>query len=192
MNRILIAACAMMSAACSSGGTIEVGASATPLTNTQALPVAPASARSQLLVTVREVAVHVAGDDGEARDEGGDGWVTVFGGARALDLLDAEATGQLLGSVDVPAGRVTQVRLVLDGDASLQVDGVARAVRCPSCSESGLKIVAAGNLTVPPGGRLHVDLVFDLDASLTTEDAALVLRPTVRLSSPTTASDQPR
>jgi len=81
----------------------------------------------------------------------------------------------------VPAGRVTQVRLVLDGNVTLVVDGVAQTLRCPSCSESGLKIVTEGDVTVAPGGHLHLDLEFDLDASLTLDGGALILRPTVKL-----------
>lgn len=141
----------------------------------------PAGAR--LEVTVNEVAVHVA-DTGDAESPAppeNEAWVTVFAGAQALDLAQVDATRAFLGSADAPAGKLTQVRLVLAADPTMIVDGVERPVACPSCTRSGLKIVPHGTLTVPEGGTLDLELRFDADASLGHDGEAWRLDPVLRL-----------
>lgn len=174
-------------------GTVEVGVTAQPL-QVAAPPAGDtgAAAQMRLALTIGEVSVHVAGDaEGDDASRGEDegstggadeaGWITVFSGEAEVDLLDAMSIEEFLGSNEVPAGKVTQVRLVLTG-AEL-VDGSIRIpVSCPSCSESGLKIVTAGGLEVSSGDTLHLTLDVDQASSLTQDESGYRLDPVIKVT----------
>jgi Domain of unknown function (DUF4382) len=154
----------------------------------------------RLEVTVLRVDVHVASrddanDDGPFDDKivravGGDkrsggeedgSWVTVFTGPQRLDLLEDGVTEAFLAAAWVPAGRVTQIRLVLADDVVL-IEGPTRiAIKCPSCSESGLKIVTAGRLELPARGRVHIKLELDAERSLVLLGGAKHLAPVIKI-----------
>lgn len=129
---------------------------------------APACGYDEVNVTVERVRMHRSEDAAESED----GWEeVVLSPARKIDLL-ALSNGVLeeLGTVALPAGTYTQVRLVLaeNGGAAplanslvLSADpGNEVALRTPSGQQSGLKIntnfdVASGEVA---------DLVLDFDA----------------------------
>jgi hypothetical protein len=190
---------ALVIAGCGGGdATVEVGVTAQPLQASAPSEGGTEEAvRRHLVVTLTEVNVHVAGDaeqdeagqaspgddDGSSHDEsaGESGWSTIFSGEVKLDLLDASSTEKLLGSSEVPAGKVTQVRLVLT-DAELVEGSTTSPVSCPSCSESGLKIVTEGAVEVSPGGTLHLTLDFDQARSLTQEQSGYRLDPVIKIA----------
>lgn len=185
-----------------SGGAVEVGLTSSGQSLTQSLAApAPdldggvidtdAGVGPRLILTVQRVDVHIAGDGDDdpppgpppntppQDDEGG--WVTVFNGVAQVDLLLAGSVEAFLGSGPVPAGKITQIRLVIS-DATW-VDGAVRTpVTCPSCTQTGLKIVTMGKLVVPAGGTLHVTLDFDRDHSLHSEKDGLRLDPVVKIA----------
>ena len=191
-------AAALLGCQSSSGGTVEVGL----VSNGQSLtsmapdldaggPIAiDAGAGPRLILTVERVDIHIAGDDDDDAPPGppgnppphdGGGWVTVFSGTAQVDLLQAGSVEAFLGSGPVPAGKVTQIRLVLAG--ATWVDGAARVpVTCPSCTKTGLKIVTMGKLVVPVDGTLHVTLDFDRDQSLKDDKGGLRLDPVVKIA----------
>ena len=145
-----------------------------------------------LILTVQRVDIHIAGtdkfdDDPPAPpntppppdDDGG--WFTVFSGAAQVDLLQAGSVEAFLGSGPVPAGKVTQIRLVIS--QATWVDGtIIKPVTCPSCTQTGLKIVTMGKLVVPAGGTMHVTLDFDRDHSLREDKDGLRLDPVVKIA----------
>jgi hypothetical protein len=175
----------------SSEGTVEVGLamSGQPLTATAT------SSAPHLFLTVTRVDVHVAGE-GEPDDDrpgglaGGPitvdhdgGWITVFSGAARVDLLEVGSVETFLGSAPTPSGKLTQIRLIL-ADAAW-VDGAATAsVACPSCSQTGLKIVTMGKLFVPAGATLHVTLDFDREHSIHTTTDGFRLDPVIKIAAP--------
>jgi len=148
------------------------------------------ASQKHLEITVSDVLVHVAahGGDHEAREDsasgaetGESGWFTVFSGKTRVDLLDAITTEALLDSVTVPAGKITQVRIVLT-DAEL-IEGTKRtAVSCPSCSETGLKIVTEGKVEAAAGDTLHLALDFDQARSLTLKEGVYRLGPVIKVA----------
>jgi hypothetical protein len=98
-----------------------------------------------------------------------------------VDLLQAGSVEAFLGSGPVPAGKVTQIRLVIS--EATWVDGaITKTVVCPSCTKTGLKIVTMGKLFVPVGGILHVTLDFDRDHSLHDDKDGLRLDPVVKIA----------
>jgi hypothetical protein len=177
-----------------SGGTVEIG-----LTSSGQPLVANASdggtvVGPRLVLDVTRVDVHVAGDGmpddppggltgtsggPPAHDDGG--WITVFAGAAEVDLMQPGSVETFLGSAPTPAGKVTQIRLVLA--AATWLDGTSVVpVACPSCTQTGLKIVTMGKLFVPSGGTLHVTLDFDAEHSLHTDTGGFRLDPVVKIA----------
>ena len=76
---------------------------------------------------------------------------------------------------------MTQIRLVLAG--ATFVDGTTPTpVACPSCTQTGLKIVTMGKLFVPSGGTLHVTLDFDREHSLSATADGFRLDPVVKIA----------
>jgi hypothetical protein len=186
-------------AACSGNGgnaTVEVGTTSSNLTAPPDATVVQApSAAPHLRITVTSVSVHVAGNDGPndavKNDKGApqvddtSGWITVFSGNKTLDLADTAEVEAFLASAPIPAGKVTQIRLILAGDATLVEGSNEIAVSCPSCTQTGLKIVTRGEVTVPSGGTLHLTLDFDQGASLSANGDAFTLNPTIKVSKET-------
>jgi hypothetical protein len=178
---------------CQSGeGTVEVGFASTG----QALTTAPSSAATSthLFLTVSRVDVHVAGEGSSDDDDhpgglaGGPssppsegGWITVFSGAAKVDLLDTGAVETFLGSAATPSGKITQIRLILS-DATWTDGTISSPVACPSCSQTGLKIVTMGKLVVPPGGTLHVKLDLNREQSISQAANGLRLDPVVKIA----------
>ncbi len=161
---------------CSSTGTVETSVSSTALT----LPDGRFSEDAHLTVTIREVAIHI-GDGAETESEDA-GWTTVVTGPAEIDLYQSAQVSQLLGASPAPAGKVSQVRLILDDDPVLTVAGLTFPVSCPSCTETGIKIVTHGALEVPAGGTLLLTLDFNQNASLHTDGhGGYILQPTVRI-----------
>lgn len=194
---------------CASGGQgeVDVGVTSQPLT---VVPSASGGGGSgsggsaagdasspRLQITVTDVEVHVAGDGTDAATHGNadakgvdasgadgsgsSGWVSVFSGHERVDLLDAAQTEALLGSASVPVGKITQIRLILADDAALVDGGNETKVSCPSCTQTGLKLVTEGKLEVADGDTLHVALDFDPDHSLSSDgQGGWVLKPVIK------------
>lgn len=116
-------------------------------------------------------------------DTSSQGWVTVPlahpGVYNLLDLRNGNDT--LLGGVDLPSGKVTQLRLVLGTNNSITLeDGTVVPLKTPSAQQSGLKIKVDAN--VAPG--IPYDLVIDFDASRSIVKAGnsgqYILKPVLR------------
>jgi len=181
-----------------SGGTVEVGLTSSGQSLTAPSPaldggiiaVDGGTSGPRLILTVQRVDIHIAGDDdddpppgppgGPPRDDDG-GWVTVFSGVAQVDLLQAGSVEVFLGSGPVPAGKVTQIRLVI-ADATWIDGAVSTPVKCPSCTHTGLKIVTMGKLVVPVGGTLRVTLDFDRDRSFYDDKDGFRLHPVVKIA----------
>lgn len=152
-------------AACGGGG----GSSAESGTLRVALTDAPSCGYDHVYVTVEKVRVHQSGSAGDA--EGG--WTELaVSPARRIDLLDlTNGVLEELGSVQLPAGHYSQIRLVLASNTGTGTSSVANAIQLtgdstviplntPSGQQSGLKLqahfdVAAGQTS---------DIVLDFDA----------------------------
>jgi len=98
------------------------------------------------------------------------------------DLL--ELTGGvslLLFDDDVPAGSISQIRLVLGENNSIVVDGETILLNTPSAQQSGLKIQV--NETLEPGILYEFLLDFDVDESIVDlGNGGYNLKPVIRAS----------
>lgn len=126
------------------------------------------SCYEHVYVTVEKVRVHQSAAAGEADG----GWQELaLSPAKRIDLVSlTNGVLEELGSMQLPAGRYSQVRLVLaenaaSGSGALAnavqpIGGVETALSTPSAQQSGLKLQA--NVDVPEGAA--ADLVLDFDA----------------------------
>ena len=134
---------------------------------------APNPAVDEIWVTVTQVRVH----------EAGSGWTTITPAQPlAVDLLKLQTYAAPLGLVDLPAGTVTQLRLLVEKDTSYVVTGGAQvALKVPSGAESGIKI--HGPWKVSACTQTTVTLDFDGRRSIwyhqTTGGEEWILRPVI-------------
>jgi hypothetical protein len=156
-------------------------------------------------VTLSRVEVHVAGadadddadeasDDDKAGDKSGDdndgagaGWRTVTAKAGTFDLValqnDVRTT---LGSLELPDGKITQIRLFLDPNGKNQVELTSGEI-CPldldAVPPTGVKINHPFKaLDVEDSSKLKLVVDFDLKESLDqTATCAFALKPVIKL-----------
>ena len=146
-------------AGCGGGGDDAgggIGGSGSPLgTLRMSLTDAPACGYDAVNITVERIRVHQS--DGAADNDSGRHDIALQP-ARRVDLLSL-TNGVLLelGEVALPAGKYTQLRLVLAGNSGatplansvVPTDGSETALDTPSAQQSGLKLKA--NIDVPAG-----------------------------------------
>ena len=169
LSLIAFAAGLLWLAACGGGGDAGGGIGGTGSaqgTLRMSLTDAPACGYDAVNITVERIRVHQS--DGAADNDSG--WHDiVLQPARRVDLLSL-TNGVLLelGEVALPAGKYTQLRLVLAGNGGatplansvVPAGGSETALDTPSAQQSGLKLKA--NIDVPAGKV--VDFVLDFDA----------------------------
>ncbi|MEZ4308875.1 MAG: DUF4382 domain-containing protein [Polyangiaceae bacterium] len=195
--KLLTLAALVLGTGCANGegtGTVEVAAEAQPMSVTAPVMVdVQEMPATRLELAIREVRIHVAWSDdfddetdgapkddpGKLDDEDG-GWISIPG--RRLLVLEPGASVIELGEAEVPAGRITQVRLVLDGDATLwQEESRPQVVDCPSCTTSGLKLLVDNDVEVRPDETTRLRLMFDLSLSELENGQRLKLGPIVHV-----------
>lgn len=137
-------------------------------------------------IDVQGIEIHVEGaEDGEELegDDDGDGWITVENvDTGVYDLL--ELTGgvtQLLADTEVPAGYVSQMRLILGDDNRVMIDGETKTLNTPSAQQSGLKLQL--NQEFEAGENYAFLLDFNVDESIvTTGNGGYILKPVIRVN----------
>lgn len=194
LNRLtLISVSAIAAAALSAcgGGGGSGGVSApTPApangTLNVALTDAPACGYDAVYVTVNKVRVHQS----DAAGETAGGWSeVVLSPARKINLLNlTNGVLENLGQTSLPAGKYTQIRLVLDANTG---NGLANSVvptgttaeqslDTLSAVQSGIKLV--GNIDVLAGQQASVVLDFDACKSVLTKgNGKYALKPVIKV-----------
>jgi hypothetical protein len=116
-------------------------------------------------------------------DASDNGWISVPllrpGKYNLLDLRNGKDT--LLGGVSLPAGQISQIRLILGNDNQLVLeDGTTVDLKTPSAQQSGLKLNV--NATLIAG--IPYELVMDFDAARSIVKAGnsgqYLLKPVIR------------
>lgn len=89
-------------------------------------------------------------------------WIALSTGAGVYDMLTlVNGTDVLLADEEIPAGQVSQIRLILGTGNTIVVDGVSYPLTIPSGEESGLKI----NVHEFVGDGAPLMLMLDFDAA---------------------------
>ncbi len=182
-TRAATLAIAAIASACGGGGT----SSSDNGTLRLALTDAPACGYDHVYVTVQKVRVHKSSSAGDNEA----GWSeVVLNPAQRVDLLSL-TNGALadLGQTPLPAGRYTQMRLVLAANdagnpmanAIVPSGGSETALTTPSAAQSGLKM----NVGIDVAANQLADFVLDFDAcksfvKLGSSDRFL-LKPVIRV-----------
>lgn len=85
----------------------------------------------------------------------------------------------LLASKEIPAGKISQIRLILGANNSVVIKGVAYPLETPSAQQSGLKLNIHADLVADIEYRLWLD--FDASRSIvTTGSNKYILKPVIR------------
>lgn len=90
------------------------------------------------------------------------GWVTLETEAGIYDLLALQngVTATLSNAVELPAGKISQMRLILGTNNSVQIEGISFPLSISSQDETGLKF----NLNAEILENQTVEVLFDFDA----------------------------
>ncbi|WP_373057406.1 DUF4382 domain-containing protein [Zunongwangia sp. H14] len=138
-----------------------------------------------VLIDVEDVMIKsdMDGEEGEGWESIGDVNTGIY------DLL--ELTGgvsQLLADVELPAGYLGQIRLVLGTDNSIVVNGESYAMATPSAQQSGLKLNV--NQELEAGEQYSFLLDFDVDESVVPQggNGGYNLKPVIRVAAEEGAS----
>ena len=177
--------------ACGGGGGSSGGGAGTvggPGSGTLAVSLtdAPACGFDAVNVTVNKVRVHTS----TTASESDGGWTDLtLSPARKINLLNlTNGVLESLGQTALPAGRYTQVRLVLDPNTG---NGMAnsviptgstaeRTLETPSAIQSGIKLV--GQFDVAANQRTDLVLDFDACSSVVTRgNGQYALKPVVKI-----------
>lgn len=134
------------------------------------------SAYDAVYIDVQKVEVNVSSDAAASS-----GWQTVPmlkpGIYNLLDFRNGIDT--VLAAADLPAGKLSQMRLVLGDNNSVVVNGQSYPLATPSSQQSGLKFNIHTTLTGGIVYRLWID--FDASRSIvTTGDGGYSLKPVIR------------
>ena len=129
----------------------------------------------QIVVNITQVTAHSTSG----------GWMTIgpMVSPTSVNLLDLQASAMPLGLVNLPAGKITQVRLFVapDGDYVVPVGTTThQPLVVPSGVQSGIKIL--GPWDVPTCSKLSITLDFDGKNSIEYHqaDGTWILRPVIR------------
>jgi len=127
-------------------------------------------------IDVAKVEVNVSGDTGTKS-----GWQTLPllhpGVYNLLDFRNGIDT--VLASADLPAGTLSQMRLILGNNNSVVINGQSYPLATPSSMQSGLKFNIHATLTGGIVYRLWID--FDAGSSIvTTGNGGYILKPVIR------------
>lgn len=126
-------------------------------------------------IDIQGVQVHTAGEDN------GSGWKSLDITPGVYNLLElTNGLDTLLGVIELPAGRISQVRLMLGNNNTLKVDGETKSLTTPSAQQSGLKLNVHADLVE----GITYTLLLDFDAARSVVKAGAsgdyLLKPVIR------------
>jgi hypothetical protein len=117
-------------------------------------------------------------------EENGSAWINLpyEGEDQKINLLSLTGgNSEHLGELEVPAGEISQIRLILGEDNYLMQGGKRLDLKTPSAQQSGLKL----KVDKPLNEGISYDLVIDFDASKSIVKAGnsglYILKPVLRV-----------
>lgn len=131
----------------------------------------------KLYIDIQDVQIKLTNDDSDNT-----GWQSIQLVKKGIyNLLDFKnGADTILGSLSVPAGPVSQMRLILGTNNSVVVNGINYPLQTPSAQQSGLKLLI--NTTLSAGIDYHFTMDFDAARSIIqTGNGKFILKPTIRI-----------
>lgn len=128
----------------------------------------------QVLVDVQNVQIHASSDESKGS------WQSLEVRKGVYNLLDfRNGMDTLLGSIELPAGKVSQMRLVLGTNNKIVKDGQEYMLDTPSALQSGLKFNIHAELVEGVTYKLWID--FDAARSIVAKgNGGFSLKPVIR------------
>ncbi len=122
-------------------------------------------------------------------NDGNSGWVSLDVEKGVYDILKlTNGLDTLLGSAKLPAGKISQIRLVLGTNNTIKINGVIKSLTTPSAQQSGLKLKV--NATLEEGVTYTIRLDFDAARSIVRagNSGKYNLKPVIRAMEEATSS----
>lgn len=112
--------------------------------------------------------------------EGNSGWTTLDVESGVYNILElTNGLDTLLATAELPAGRISQIRLILGDNNSVKVNGETKPLSTPSAQQSGLKLNLQADLT--EGITYTITLDFDAARSIVRRgNGTYSLKPVIR------------
>lgn len=128
----------------------------------------------QVNIDIQEVQIHVS--EGEQSE----GWHSLEINKGVYNLLElTNGLDTLLGSIEIPPGKVSQVRLILGDNNSIKMHDIETDLIVPSGQQSGLKLNVHATLT--EGITYSILLDFDVARSIVKRgNSTYSLKPVIR------------
>ncbi|HLI92466.1 MAG TPA: DUF4382 domain-containing protein [Puia sp.] len=132
-------------------------------------------------IDIQQVEVNASADSNATDSGAGSGWQTVPllrpGVYNLLDFRNGMDT--VLAAADLPAGKLSQIRLVLGDSNEVVIAGQSYPMKTPSAQESGLKLNFSATLTPGIDYKLWID--FNASRSIVeTGNGKFILKPVLR------------
>jgi hypothetical protein len=128
----------------------------------------------QVNVDVKRVEVHYADNIS---------WMTLNTQSGIYNLLDLQnnITVVLANGTHLPAGKVSQLRLILGNNNTLMLrDSTIHSLKIPSSEQSGIKINI--DARIPPANNLIITLDYDADKSVNQEgNGDYIMKPVIKV-----------
>jgi hypothetical protein len=128
----------------------------------------------EVLIDIQDVQIHVSENEAEGN------WQSLDVNKGVYNLLDfRNGMDTLLGSIVLPAGTISQLRLVLGENNQVKTEGEFHNLETPSSQQSGLKLNIHATLT---GGVVYkVWIDFDAARSIVHKgNGGYLLKPVIR------------
>jgi len=113
-------------------------------------------------------------------DEGNSGWTTLDVESGVFNILElTNGLDTLLATAELPAGRISQIRLILGSNNSVKIGGKTFPLSTPSAQQSGLKLNL--NAVLTEGITYTITLDFDAARSIVARgNGTYSLKPVIR------------
>ena len=127
----------------------------------------------------QEVNIDIQGVEVNSQEEDG-GWMALDINEGVYNILEfTNGLDTLLGTIQLPAGKISQIRLKLGANNSIKIADQFIALKTPSGQQSGLKILV--NTTLQAGVTYKILLDFDCARSIvSTGSGKYILKPVIR------------
>jgi hypothetical protein len=113
------------------------------------------------------------------------GWKSLNTQSGIYNLLDLQnnVTAVLATGTHLPAGKITQLRLILGGNNSVMLaDSTVHSLKIPSSEQSGIKINV--DAVVPSNNHVIITLDYDADKSVNLEgNGDYIMKPVIKVQS---------
>jgi hypothetical protein len=127
-----------------------------------------------VLIDIQDVQIHVSDNDAEGN------WQSLEVNKGVYNLLDfRNGMDTLLAAIELPAGKISQMRLVLGPNNQIETGGESHNLETPSAQQSGLKFNIDATLTGGVVYKLWID--FDAAHSIVHKgNGGYILKPVLR------------